>query len=139
MKYDCPVCGYDELEEPAEYFSICPSCGTEFENDDEQFSHDELRQNWIASGAKWWNPYVTPPLNWSPISQLRNVPYQVTEDDLKVILDREITSGKLFIGIANAISELNTPVAHTQMANIHISSVFTGNVVFTNQPGVPIK
>src|SRR6266496_2663826 len=28
--YLCPVCGYDQLDEPPQHYSTCPSCGTEF-------------------------------------------------------------------------------------------------------------
>jgi hypothetical protein len=30
-----------------------------------------LRNNWIQSGAKWWNPSTPPPPNWNPYEQLK--------------------------------------------------------------------
>jgi hypothetical protein len=81
MSYICPVCGYNELTEPPENFSICPSCGTEFGYDDDMASHDELRNRWIASGAKWWSIDESPPEFWSPISQLLNIGYVATDSD----------------------------------------------------------
>ena len=46
--YICPVCGYDRLEEPPKNFSICPSCGTEFEFDDTFQTHAQLRAAWLS-------------------------------------------------------------------------------------------
>lgn len=73
MKYTCPVCGYDSLETPPLDFSICPSCGTEFGNDDFEFSHEELRQRWINDGLQWWSAIDPIPQNWNPFAQLRHV------------------------------------------------------------------
>ena len=59
----CPVCYYDELDEPPERFSICPSCGTEFEYDDSPVWFDNMSQAdvhallrgiWINNGSKYW-------------------------------------------------------------------------------------
>lgn len=70
MKYICPVCGYDALEdEPADY-NICPCCGTEFGYHDFGRSHGELRALWIARGAQWHSRYTQPPTGWSPYNQL---------------------------------------------------------------------
>lgn len=55
--YCCPVCDYDKLAEPPACFAICPCCGTEFENDDYELGHDELRQRWIDGGRQWWSEY----------------------------------------------------------------------------------
>ena len=74
----CPVCGYPNLETPPygdageASFEICPSCGTEFGLDDDELTHEELRQNWIHSGAKWYSRNVAPPLNWNGETQLRS-------------------------------------------------------------------
>ena len=43
--YTCHVC-----DDPPERYEICPCCGTEFENDDEIYTHEELRNKWIRSG-----------------------------------------------------------------------------------------
>ena len=73
----CPVCGYPHLSEPAydvqkcALFEICPSCGTEFGNDDWQVTFRELRRKWIESGMGWWSKSGPPP-GWDPSKQLRN-------------------------------------------------------------------
>ena len=64
MTYVCPVCGYSGLELPAADFTICSSCGTEFELDDEIRTHDELRRAWLAAGAPWFSAAVRPPVGW---------------------------------------------------------------------------
>jgi len=71
--YLCPVCGYDELQEPPEDHAVCPSCGTQFGYDDAQTSHAELRQDWVAAGCPWWSETITPPAGWSPEKQLERV------------------------------------------------------------------
>ena len=78
----CPVCGYPEM--PARLkWEICPSCGTEFGLSDAGRGHDELRQTWIADGAKWASPVVAQPRFWAPITQLRNIGYEATDQDVK--------------------------------------------------------
>ena len=68
MIFVCPVCFFDQLRYPAADYNICPCCGTEFENDDVEYSYDELRTRWIANGAEWFDG--DPPANWSPWAQL---------------------------------------------------------------------
>ena len=68
MKYCCPVCMYDALPYPPTDYHICPCCGTEFGNDDEDFSHEQLREMWIASGAHWF--FGNPPPDWNWRTQL---------------------------------------------------------------------
>jgi hypothetical protein len=51
--HECPVCYYLMPEIPAEY-NICPRCGTEFENDDADKTHEQLRRDWINAGAKFF-------------------------------------------------------------------------------------
>jgi transcriptional regulator with XRE-family HTH domain len=70
MSYQCPVCGYDELTQPPENYSICDSCGTEFENDDFDRTHNELRSDWISRHMPWFSKSTLPPRNWSPYRQL---------------------------------------------------------------------
>jgi hypothetical protein len=53
--YTCPVCFYPELIYPPQDFNICPCCGVEFENDDYETSHAELRQQWLHAGAPWFS------------------------------------------------------------------------------------
>jgi len=68
MKYRCPVCLFASLPYPPRDYHICPCCGTEFGNDDAEFSHEQLRQMWVASGAYWF--FGKPPQNWDPWMQL---------------------------------------------------------------------
>ena len=66
MRYRCPVCMFAELPYPPMDYHICPCCGTEFGNDDEHFNHGQLREMWVAGGARWffgralegWNPWL---------------------------------------------------------------------------------
>lgn len=75
MIYRCPVCGYDRLEKPPTNYSICKSCGTEFGYDDFATSHDELRQQWIGNGMRWYSRRVPPPIGWNPVRQLLSAGY----------------------------------------------------------------
>jgi hypothetical protein len=68
MRYRCPVCLYDRLAYPAADYHICPCCGTEFGNDDAEFSHSQLREMWVGTGAHWF--FGNPPLHWNPYVQL---------------------------------------------------------------------
>ncbi len=54
VMYTCPVCGYDQLDEPPTRHKICPQCGTQFDFDDVGVSHAELRQRWIDGGRRFW-------------------------------------------------------------------------------------
>ena len=53
---------------PPRDYDICPCCGTEFGNDDVEYTLEELRVAWITDGAQWF--YGTPPADWNPWSQL---------------------------------------------------------------------
>ena len=64
----CPVCAYPSLPFPPTNYYICPCCGTEFGNDDEDRTHAELRADWIAGGLPWF--FREPPVDWNPIWQL---------------------------------------------------------------------
>lgn len=68
MNFRCPVCLFAGLPYPPSDYHICPCCGTEFGNDDVEFSHEQLVQRWINSGAHWF--YEKPPADWSPWVQL---------------------------------------------------------------------
>lgn len=59
-RYTCPVCDYNKLSDPPTNFNICPSCGTEFDNDDYDKTHAELRAEWIKGGRKWWSDFDLP-------------------------------------------------------------------------------
>jgi hypothetical protein len=64
MTYTCPVCFFPKLPYPACDYHICPCCGTEFGNDDADFSYEQLREMWIAGGANWF--FGRPPEGWNP-------------------------------------------------------------------------
>jgi hypothetical protein len=76
MNYLCPVCFFDEMPYPPNSYNICPCCGTEFDNDDVEFSYDELRLAWMANGAAWF--YGDPPVGWNPWAQLASHAYGVS-------------------------------------------------------------
>lgn len=71
MKYECPVCAFAGLDEPPAYFTICPSCGTEFGYQDILRGHDELRSEWIATGPRWQSSVIAAPPQWNGLEQLR--------------------------------------------------------------------
>lgn len=81
MKHICPVCGYNDLSEPAYYedsepsYEICLSCDFQYGNtdDDKGFTHEEWRKNWITDGMKWNWGKENPPPNWNPKKQLENI------------------------------------------------------------------
>lgn len=70
--YTCPVCGFI-LSAPPQDFLICVSCGTEFGNDDADWSHAELRSAWMDDGFKWFSNSTPPPNDWDPIAQVAGV------------------------------------------------------------------
>ena len=67
-KYRCPVCMFAEIPYPPKDYHICPCCGTEFGNDDAEFSHEQLRGMWVAGGAHWF--FGRAPEGWNPWLQL---------------------------------------------------------------------
>lgn len=71
MRYRCPVCFFDKLPYPPADYHICPSCGTEFGNDDAELSHEQLREMWVAGGANWF--FAKAPEHWNPWIQLLRV------------------------------------------------------------------
>jgi hypothetical protein len=68
MNYTCPVCAFTRMHAPPRNYEICPCCGTEFGNDDELLTHEQLRAQWIQNGARWF--FREPPANWNPWYQL---------------------------------------------------------------------
>lgn len=68
MRFRCPVCMFRDLPYPPRNYHICPCCGTEFGNDDAEFTHEQLREMWVAAGAWWF--FGRPPENWNPWTQL---------------------------------------------------------------------
>jgi hypothetical protein len=71
--YVCPVCGYDKLDEPPTNHNICSCCGTHFEYDDFETSHEDLRKQWINGGCQWFSDYTKQPENWNPQKQIENL------------------------------------------------------------------
>jgi hypothetical protein len=67
----CPICGLSNPLGPPDDGMICPCCGTEFGYDDFATSHAELRQRWIAEGARWWSPNMAPPSGWNAHVQVQ--------------------------------------------------------------------
>jgi hypothetical protein len=53
---------------PPQDYHICPCCGTEFGNDDAEYTYAELRDHWISAGAPWF--FGQPPADWNPWAQL---------------------------------------------------------------------
>lgn len=68
--YNCPVCGYDQLDKPPNNFSVCACCGTEFEADDFDRTHSELRSEWIEKDMPWFSRSTLKPKNWNGYRQL---------------------------------------------------------------------
>lgn len=81
MTYTCPVCGFDQLDEPAYtaagegLFEICPSCGFQFgvTDDDLGIGFHEWRQAWIVKGMPWSSKGRPAPAEWDPQEQLRRL------------------------------------------------------------------
>jgi len=99
MTYICPVCGFDQLDEPAynEFndpsFEICPCCRFQFGDDDDveieeglfmqrEETHTNYREAWIEKGAPLFMPAYYPQQFQSAgavttehlIEQLKNLP-----------------------------------------------------------------
>lgn len=70
---------------PPEDYHICPCCGTEFGNDDIEYSYEELRYDWIIRGAQWF--YGQPPAGWNAWAQLATVAYGVNTEVVVVPLN----------------------------------------------------
>jgi hypothetical protein len=109
MTYICPVCGFDGLEEPAVRYNICDCCGTEFGNDDKEFSHAQLRSAWLHGGAHWFSTYSPPPVFWSPLQQLSNVGYRPTEQELEVLISHGVVGVRTVVDIVIAVAEVVSP------------------------------
>jgi len=71
MKYQCPVCLTDSLDEPYKHcsYDICKTCGVEYGYDDyvnhndlerlQPLKHAALREAWVAAGSPlWWDGEV---------------------------------------------------------------------------------
>ena len=83
-KYICPVCGFDNLEEPAYYkcsqdivgsYNGCPCCGFYFSdigNINLTELHTKYRKEWIENGCNFINKSKMPK-DWDPNNQLKNL------------------------------------------------------------------
>jgi hypothetical protein len=67
--YTCPVCA-NILSVPPRDFHICPCCGTEFGNDDVEWTHAQLRAAWMEDGFKWWSTSTPAPADWNGVTQV---------------------------------------------------------------------
>jgi hypothetical protein len=85
----CPVCGFDRMLRPAAVGYICPCCGVEFEVDDYELGHGELRRQWIAKGMLWFSRITPSPAEWDPSAQLNRAGYGVDPS----LVNPQVTSG----------------------------------------------
>jgi hypothetical protein len=101
MNYVCPVCLFSKLPYPPRDYHICPCCSTEFGNDDAEFTHEQLREMWIAGGARWF--FGNPPLYWNPWMQL-----------IEARLEYAIPSYKVRTALNATVSEFDQPLDLSQ-------------------------
>lgn len=83
MAYQCPVCGFPELNDPPRSrgsgggsYEICPSCGFEFGVTDEDlgYEYDQWRAEWVSRGMPWSSRGRPEPKSWNPAVQLESLP-----------------------------------------------------------------
>ncbi|MCQ4090216.1 hypothetical protein [Exiguobacterium sp. LL15] len=111
MKYTCPVCGYNRMDDVAYYengdasFEICFCCGFQFGVDDDveiedgiflsiSEAHDLYRANWLKDGAKIFSDYAFEraqaqgePLARTVLeSQLQNLKVITKESNTKIMV-----------------------------------------------------
>jgi len=78
LRYTCPVCSFDQLNEPPfnknnePSYEICPCCGFEFgfNGDNNQHTYNEYRKQWVKDGAVWFMPQQRP-AGWKLEKQLK--------------------------------------------------------------------
>lgn len=58
------------MDETPSAWNYCPCCGTQFGYHDSGRSHSQLRQEWIATGMRWWSPIRLAPKGWNSNVQL---------------------------------------------------------------------
>jgi len=127
---------------PADY-NICPCCGTEFGGDDESMSHAELRNQWIAGGARWF--YRQPPVGWNGWEQLQQanfvglstIPYveppSFTIDSGKntpVLYQQPIdqaSGSNVFVNVGSSVTFGNTGISNIAFNNLAVSNIVVGN------------
>jgi hypothetical protein len=126
--YICPVCGYGMEVSPSDY-SICSSCGTEFEPLMTRESYVELRNAWIASGPVWWSTFNAKPEDWNPWEQLRALELNAT-GGLQ-------TPTYLSYSVMNGNNSTIPPVpAHRQARKAPVAAANTANSSNSWSPGV---
>lgn len=86
MRYTCPVCMFPRLPYPPRDYHICPCCGTEFGNDDVDFSYKQLREMWVAGGGNWF--FGRTPEYWNPWVQLLRA--NIVEDIPRFFIDLRV-------------------------------------------------
>jgi hypothetical protein len=81
-RFECPVCGYPELNDPPRSengggsYKTCPSSGFEFGVTDEDggFSYSAWRSRWLETGMRWTGMGGEPvPIDWHPEEQVGRV------------------------------------------------------------------
>jgi uncharacterized Zn finger protein (UPF0148 family) len=91
MNYECPVCGFNKLKQPAERHMICPCCGTQFGYHDKGASSTELRHNWITKGAQWHSKRTAVPVDWSAYQQLVAFGVKLTHEEEDLLISYRVT------------------------------------------------
>lgn len=116
MKYTCPVCAFTGLDEPPEDFTICPSCGTEFDYHDLIRGHDELRSQWIATGPRWHSSVIAAPFHWDGMEQLRRggLLENVSYENVGLGTHTEIA----VVEIGRHSTVINTPIGNARIDTI---------------------
>lgn len=92
--YICLVCGYDKLEKP-QYnshgdptFVSCDCCGFEsgFDDDDQGYTFETYRENWLRNNATWFFPDTKPDV-WDKntlVKQLKRINVKINIDNIKM-------------------------------------------------------
>lgn len=78
QQYTCAVCGWRHLHAPQRSSSggasheLCPSCGFEsgHSDDDENYTYEQWRERWVASGLPWSSKGTAKPRLWNPMKDL---------------------------------------------------------------------
>jgi len=91
-QYYCPVCGYDELDEPPSNHNICSCCGTHFGYHDVGHSWIELRDTWLLKGAPWFSKSRPAPSAWNALAQLQKLS---DLENIRVTAGKETTRVKI--------------------------------------------
>lgn len=93
MTYQCPVCAYPEMRRPPIDYYICPCCGVEFENDDCELSHADLRKIWINNGAPWFSDAQSPMQFEGPTKRTKVLRYHLIDANFIKAMAEVMTEG----------------------------------------------